>query len=126
MNRFGMSRVVLPRLRPLRRALGALGTAVLLGALGGCGTLANTLSRDGAGSGVAPRVIYGGTRTNVAFVSGYGDGMGNGVIAVFDFPLSFGLDTAFLPFTAVREIFFPPEPVKARAPDRSLDLNFGR
>jgi uncharacterized protein YceK len=114
----------LTRRRAPRRFIRALAAAALMGVLGGCGTLANTVSKDGGGSGVPTRVAYGGTRTNVAFISGYGDGWGNGILAILDFPISLGLDTAFLPFTAVREIFFPPEPVQARIP--TLGLNFGR
>ncbi len=84
--------------------------------LTGCGTITNTFTEDGQGSGVPPRVIYGGTRTNVAVLSGYGDRWFHTPFAILDLPFSFGLDSAFLPFTVIRELAFPPESVERRSP----------
>jgi uncharacterized protein YceK len=77
-----------------------LWVAVLcLALLSGCGTIGGLANPD------YPGKIYVGVRHDARLWSESISGIPGWMIVIWDMPLSFALDTAFLPFTLVYELF---------------------
>jgi uncharacterized protein YceK len=73
--------------------------ALCLALLSGCGTIGGLYNQD------YPGKVYVGVRHDARLWSESIGGVPGWMIVIWDMPLSFALDTAFLPGTVIYEIF---------------------
>jgi uncharacterized protein YceK len=74
-------------------------SALALAMLSGCGTIGGLANDD------YPGKVYVGVRHDARLWTQSMGGIPGWLITIWDFPFSFGLDTAFLPGTLVYELF---------------------